>query len=190
MAAHVALRLALERALGPGVRRVAFARSARGKPELHDVPIAFSLSHGAGQALIATGPAGPLGVDIEGVRRLRLTGERRDAVVAGGAALSSRDLPKDSTGRFLQAWVRLEALAKAEGRGLAGVLSDTGAYGPRRGQGVAADLLPSGIAVNDLAVGAGLYAAIASASGEPVPSVERMPNDADGLGGFTGGRPQ
>ncbi len=80
MAAHVALRLVLEHSLGSGARRIPFRVSPSGKPDLPDSGIAFSLSHGAGHALIATGAVGPLGVDIEGSRTIRMAGDRRTSI--------------------------------------------------------------------------------------------------------------
>lgn len=187
MAAHVALRLVLERGLGTDVRRMTFAVSPRGKPELSGGNIAFSLSHGAGHALIATGPRGALGVDIEGPRPVRLTGDRREAIEAAGAALSRQALPKPADARFLQAWVRLEALSKAEGEGLARILTRAGAFGARRGQGVSDELLPAGLQVLDLALGPGLFAAMAMGAQATGAHVSHLPVDTDGLQAFAMG---
>ncbi|MDO9384606.1 MAG: hypothetical protein Q7T86_17290 [Hyphomicrobiaceae bacterium] len=181
MATHVALRLVLEHSLGPNARRNPFAVSANGKPDLPNSGIAFSLSHGAGHALIATGPVGPLGVDIEGTRTIRMAGDRRTAIEAAGAGLSSQALPSEPDARFLQAWVRLEALSKAQGKGLARVLSRAGAFGAGRGRGVSGTLLPSEIQVSDLALGSGLYAAVAMAVGSTGAHVGFLPAEADEL---------
>lgn len=184
IAAHVVLRLVLERELGPDVRRKTFALSSRGKPELPDSGIAFSLSHGAGRALIATGPTGALGVDIEDSRPVRLTGDRRQAIETAGAALSRQTLPASPDARFLQAWVRLEALSKADGEGLARILTRAGAFGARRGQGVADELLPDSVQVLDLALGPGLFAAIAMSVEATGAHVCHLPVDTDGLRAF------
>jgi 4'-phosphopantetheinyl transferase len=184
MAAHVALRLVLEHSLGSGARRIPFRVSPSGKPDLPGSGIAFSLSHGAGHALIATGAVGPLGVDIEGGRAIRMAGDRRTSIESAGAGLSSQALPFEPDARFLQAWVRLEALSKAQGEGLARVLSRAGAFGAERGKGVSGTLLPGGIQVSDLALGSGLYAAVAMAVGATGAHVGFLPAEADELRAF------
>lgn len=184
LAAHVALRLVLERALGAGLRRVPYQVSPGGKPGLAGSPIVFSLSHGGGWSLIAVAQQGPLGVDIESVRPIRFAGDRRAAIESAGALLSRQPLPDDTTGRFLQAWVRLEALAKAGGDGMAKVLTRAGAFGGRRGQGAGPDLLPRSIVVADLALGEGHYAAIARGASATGVEVCAMPTDGDSLRAF------
>ncbi len=85
----------------------------------------FSLSHTKGHALIGVSTRGPIGVDLELHRAPRIMGERRAAIeragieLAGGAPLPEHD--RDA--RFLTAWVRLEAIAKADGAGLGAHLS-------------------------------------------------------------------
>ena len=110
LAAHIALRVVLERATGMALRGVAFARSARGKPRLDEAPIAFNISHVPGLALIALARGGTVGVDLERARAVRVREPRRARIETAGAALS-RDEPfaADADARFLQAWARLEA---------------------------------------------------------------------------------
>lgn len=193
LAAHIALRLALERALGTRARRVAFSLSPRGKPGIVNMgaagassPLGFSLSHTKGHALIAIG-AEPIGVDIEGDRVVRIEASRRYGIEAAGARLSALPLP-DGAGRFLQAWVRLEAAAKADGSGMASMLTRAGVYGGRRGQGVADDLLPAELQVSDVALGPGLYGAVATERGASGFRVDRMPEDRDALAAFALGQ--
>ena len=52
LATHIALRLLIECAAGTQWRRAALARSERGKPHLDGAPLAFSISHAPGLALI------------------------------------------------------------------------------------------------------------------------------------------
>jgi 4'-phosphopantetheinyl transferase len=184
LAAHVALRLVLERTAGAATRGVVFERSAAGRPSLPGGKIDFSLSHGAGHALIGVTSFGCVGVDVEGPRVIRLQNDRREAIEGAGATLDRLPLPNDPGGRFLQAWVRLEALAKAEGIGMAGILSRAGAFGQRRGQGVSPDLLPPGFAVKDLAVGDGLYGAIALTEARGGVQLGVMPTDETALRHF------
>lgn len=191
LAAHVALRLALERTLGAGVRGAAFALSPRGKPSLADAaaanasaPSAFSLSHTKGHALVAIGKE-PIGIDIERARTVRFEASRRHGIEQAGARLSASPLPDDAVGRFLQAWVRLEATAKADGTGMASMLTRAGVFGGRRGEGIAHDLLPPGVQVSDLPLGPGLFGAVAASCGPSGLRFDRMPVDYDGLAAFT-----
>lgn len=184
-AAHVALRLVVERVAGTSARGVVFSRSANGKPFLPDAGIDFSLSHAARHALIAISDRAPIGVDLEGMREIRMEKGRRAAIEAAGEALAVDALPAAaSAGRFLQAWVRLEALAKAEGIGMARVLSKAGAYGPRRGMAVDEQILPGGVRVLDLALGPELYGAVALSSTADGVQLGYMPTDLDGLRRF------
>lgn len=185
MAAHVALRLVLERELGRALRRTPFVREAAGRPSLPRSDVAFSLAHAAGHALIATAPSLPLGVDLEGDRPVRLSAERRSAIEQAAATLTSAPLPAAGAPRFLQSWVRLEALAKADGEGLARILARTGAYGAGRRHGTdPSGLLPPSIRIEDLALANGLYAAIAIAAAFSPPQALWMPAGLAALRAF------
>ncbi len=189
LATHVALRLVLERCLGTDWRGVALQRRPNARPHLGNAPVAFSLSHVPGMALIALTPKGDIGVDLERARAVRVRPPRRGAIEAAGAALSTgRPLPDEPDARFLQAWVRLEAFAKGEGCGIGRLLTRLGIVGGR-------DIAPATLletvaaaqaeanasAVHDLVLGAGLFAAVALAPGQPVPRLRWLPTRIDGL---------
>jgi 4'-phosphopantetheinyl transferase len=188
-AAHIALRILLERACGSDLRRVAFAREERGRPYLVGSPSSFSLSHAPGIALIGVAPDGVIGVDIERTRPVRIAAARRDRIRAAGAAISSPSLPAAPDTSFLQAWVRLEALAKAEGCGIGRLLTRLGIMGsaaaaeqrsgPDMQARATAILAASPVArVNDLQLGHGLFAAVALSSTAAPPPVNWLPADA------------
>lgn len=172
VATHIALRLLIERAAGTQWRGATLTRSERGKPHLDGAPLAFSISHAPGLALIGLAPRGSIGVDIERARRVRVGEPRRARIEEAGAALSTGPLPAEGNARFLQAWVRLEALAKADGCGIGRLLTRLGILGisaeSRAGQasaGALAAALLSGEAppsIRDLQLGDGVYAAVAS----------------------------
>lgn len=205
-AAHIALRLMLERHAGPWVRRLPYARSSSGKPTLStevdaggtaSEPAAegalratphFSLSHTAGHALIVVSGSGPWGIDIERERTPRISGERRLAIeraaieLAGGAPLPE-DAGRDA--RFLTAWVRLEAVAKADGLGVGAHLSvilGRRSEAGRAGSGGGSAGLR--IAVHDLVLPDRLYGAVAGPWGREVPAPFLFPAERVALRGF------
>jgi 4'-phosphopantetheinyl transferase len=191
LAAHIALRLLLQRACGDSFHRVAFAREERGKPFLAGAPVSFSLSHAPGIALIGIARDGVIGVDIERTRPVRISAARRDRIRAAGAAISSSALPAAPDTSFLQAWVRLEALAKAEGCGVGRLLTRLGIMGtgaaeqrtaPDTHARATALLAGSPVGrVNDLQLGQGLFAAIARSSTGAPPPVKWLPHGVDEL---------
>ena len=71
VAAHIALRQVLSAHTGLPADALDFAVGAFGKPSLPGRPrTQFSMSHSQGLALIAIGGRGPLGADIELLRRV------------------------------------------------------------------------------------------------------------------------
>lgn len=192
VATHIALRLLIERAAGARWRGVAYARSDRGKPHLEGIPLAFSLSHAPGLALIGIASQGSIGVDVERARPVRVGAARRTRIEEAGAALTDRPLPSEGSGRFLQAWVRLEAYAKADGCGLGRLLTQLGILGAGavaldEREGVAAIVHrmssdpQSPRLVIEPGLGEGVFAAVA-ASGAIVPGEPSwLPTSAEGL---------
>lgn len=189
LAAHVSLRILLERAVGAQWRGAPLTRSGHGKPHLEGAPVAFSLSHAPGLALIGLARSGLIGVDVERTRPVRVNEPRRGRIEAAAAALNAaQPLPEGADQRFLQAWVRLEALAKAQGCGLGRLLTrlgliangevDSGALGERIAAVRGAAL---GAVVCDLRLGEGLYAAAALGPQRPFPQVCWLPDSAGGI---------
>jgi 4'-phosphopantetheinyl transferase len=182
LASHIALRLLIERAAGVDWRKRVFARTQRGKPSLEGAPIDFSLSHAPGVAMIAISHNGGIGVDVERPRRLRLDPARRERIEDAATAIAGVELPRSGEDRTLQAWVRLEALAKADGCGMGRLLTRLGVIGvPPAARdaplSIPADLLPphrGGTAERlliDVDLGSGFFAAVAVAGGQnPAPA--------------------
>lgn len=149
-AVYVALRIALEHAFGAApVRGRELQRSQLGRPSLAGCPGDFSLAHVAGHALIGVVRHGSVGVDIERRRNIRMPPARRAAIERAAAAIAFDSFkpqslaqslaqspapppPCESSDRFLAAWVRLEAFAKAQRVSLARVLTAAGALGGAR----------------------------------------------------------
>jgi phosphopantetheinyl transferase len=183
LAAHVALRVVMERVLGTAARGVTFARAGFGKPRLEGAPVAFSLSHVSGLALIALSRNGIVGVDLERARAVRVREPRRARIEAAAAALDPGEpLPAGGDARFLQAWVRLEAFAKAEGCGVGRLLTRLGIGGDRAGREESFRARVEGVlaatqvaATYDVALGEQLFAAVACGPARATPEVFRLP---------------
>lgn len=129
-AVYVAMRLVLEQAFGAGVRGGPITRSALGRPSISGLRGDFSLAHVADHALIAVVAGGSVGVDLERTRPVRMDARRQAAIERAAALLGvEAPLPQIAPGRFLMAWVRLEAYAKARHTGMARLLTAIGAMG-------------------------------------------------------------
>jgi 4'-phosphopantetheinyl transferase len=132
-AVRIALRLLFAReGLGALVSQP-LERGASGKPRLAGAGLDFSVSHSGDHALIALCRNGPVGVDLEPPRNVRIGEPRRSQIAAAGAALARRrgDAPIDARedAELLCAWTRLEAWAKARGSGIGALLTDLGLLG-------------------------------------------------------------
>lgn len=133
--ARIALRLVLATHVGLVRGRAPLVVSSRGKPRLALPGLEFSLSHSGALLLLAVSPSGPLGVDIETRTMVEMDERRRAAIELAATALAPHaPLPSSSVvQRFLQAWTRLEALAKATGTGIGQVLTELAITGPASG---------------------------------------------------------
>lgn len=179
--AHIALRILLETRLGPGIRGTPFERSASGKPSLASSGASFSLAHTRGLALIALGDSGPLGVDIERTRDVRMPEARRAPIereavaLAAGAPLTGLD----SDTRFLSAWVRIEAAAKAQGHGVGPLLERLRPDRPVEPSPEGVEGWdPGSIVVHDVGIFDGIFAALACPAGQELPLLRHFPQTA------------
>ena len=183
--ARAALRILLAGHVGLDVARQPFVIAPGGKPSLAGAaspPVEFSLAHGDTAAIVVISRDGPVGIDLEEPRSVRLADDRRAALIAAAASLAPETPLPDGPGdaRFLQAWTRLEALAKATGEGLGPLLERV-----RRDGSPVARTAISGhpVHVRDVRVRSSLavYAAVAgtSASLASSPAPEAMPLPLD-----------
>lgn len=161
-ASHIALRIAIEQSAGPSHRAKPYTGAPGGRPSLASSGPHFSLAHTGGVALIAVLREGPIGADIEAPRTLKFTEYRRQKIEAAALRLAP-DLPltRDGDARTLQAWVRLEAHAKATGAGIGAALTDAGVIGGAADR--ATSPLNENLAVADVAVPNGYFAAVSAA---------------------------
>lgn len=179
-----AVRLLLARDIGLRAALHPFERSPSGKPAPAARSIHFSISDTGGLAAVAVARGGPVGVDIEAPRMIRIAHNRRRhleawaEVLSGGVSLPAPDVPER---RFLQAWVRLEAAAKATGEGIGAVLERARAMpAPGSRQDVVADTPRIWILDLDLSAES-LFGAIATTFPDATPAVRALPDTAAGL---------
>lgn len=168
---YIALRLLIERSFGPRWRTVPFQRGRNGKPGFDDLDGDFSLAHTDGLALIGLTPRGRIGVDLETRRDPRLPAERQLRMERAAEGLApARPLPAEQPARFLSAWARLEALGKADGRGVGFVLGALGAWGrkPEAEPAETGDLAAS-YRVADVPARPDLFMAVAISAAEELP---------------------
>jgi 4'-phosphopantetheinyl transferase len=150
------LRTVIGQALARDPASLRFRYVGLGKPVLDDPGegLSFSLSHTGRRALLGVGPPGPLGVDLERVERGAYEREAAGTVLSPDE-LTWIDAAEDPDRAFIRCWVRKEALAKVDGRGLDRHLATSTLTGPR------ATPRSDGVRIIDLAVGEGFMAAIA-----------------------------
>jgi 4'-phosphopantetheinyl transferase len=187
LAAYGALRITLERWGGERVRRTAYRRNRSGSPYLAGMP-AFSLSHADNLALIGVTPSRAIGVDLERERRVRVSARRRQEILAAGAGLGDALHGPPTDRNFLQAWVRLEAYAKARRQSLGRVLDDLQLRAPGRRALSLADIEAGArrqarrrLRVADLAMPANLLGAVALEVAASLPELRRFPADLSGV---------
>ena len=188
-AAHVALRILLERAVGENWRGKPFVREAGAKPYFGGAPVTFSLSHVPGRSLVGVCNVEPLGVDLERTRVVNIREPRRTMLERAAAVLGEEaSLPVRGDARTLQSWVRLEALAKSDGRGIGRLLTQLGIVGTSSACGEAFNKrlgdvkqLVSPCAVFDLKIAEGFFAAAAVPAGVQRPTVLKFPASVEGI---------
>lgn len=182
--ARTAIRLIVARRAGLALARADIDARDGGRPTLPTESFEISIAHCRPFALLAIAAA-PVGIDFERVRPTVLAPSRQAAIETAALAIAAgAPLPASSPERFIAAWCRIEALAKATGLGLARTLSDLGAR--HRSQVPRERAATAGYVVRDLPVLApGHAAAIAAPAPLPPLIFERFPEHARDLEAWT-----
>lgn len=171
LAGRTALRLLIAAQCGAATARTAFVRTPYGRPHLPGDPIHFSVSDSGAWLAIALASGHAIGVDIEQPRNLELPPTRIDALNAAARGLAAASAPAGAVPpplSPLQAWVRLEAFAKAADLTVAAALTRLGARGHARDPRANADISvqaaaaarSAGLGVCDLALPGSLVGAL------------------------------
>ena len=123
------LRAILGRYCDVPPERLRFNYGANGKPELITPceglrctggSLHFNLAHSEGVGVLAVTQTGPLGVDVEQVRRLQEFNELVSQFFSAREAAEFSKLPwEQQPAAFFNLWTRKEALLKATGEGIA-----------------------------------------------------------------------
>jgi 4'-phosphopantetheinyl transferase len=130
-AVRIALRLALWRVGSKSAAMDTIVTTTTGKPIMAGGLPHISVSHTDTHALVATSLTGTVGVDIEAIRPVSMSEQRRRAIEIAGKLLAPADeLSEDADTRFAQAWTRIEALGKATGAGAAATMAALGVRQP------------------------------------------------------------
>jgi 4'-phosphopantetheinyl transferase len=181
-AQRIATRIVLERFAGSAFRKRDFEIEDYGRPALGAGAPYFNVSRTGRVALLAVSKAAPIGIDIEQVRSLSMAEDRRRRVLAAAARLNS-DLPPSQSlddASVLEAWVCLEAVAKARGIGIGPLLTEEGGVGgPRDGS-----VSKSEFEIRRLDMPRGYVAAVAAKSLPPELPVLPFPDNAEALARF------
>lgn len=126
VAGRALLRRVLGAALGVAPAAVVMAAGPTGKPRVMAASgVDFNVSHSRGLILVAISRAGAVGVDVEFVdRAFAGSGELLEIARESFPAVEFESLRQAGSGRegllqFFRSWTRKEAVAKADGRGIA-----------------------------------------------------------------------
>jgi 4'-phosphopantetheinyl transferase len=184
-ASRIATRIVLERHAGDTWRRRDFEIADGGRPTLGNHGPYFNVSHSGEAALIALSGVAAIGVDLEQKRKLLMTRERRQRIIAAAARFANEPAGSytESDADVLVVWVKLEAAAKARGSGIGRLLTEAGVIGAAMGVDVEA-AVASELDVRSLAVPDGYVAAIAANALPANIDVVAFPQDADALAEF------
>lgn len=125
--AHGALRLLLADYLTCDPLALRFGTHENGKPFLDGAQLEFNLSHSGALALIAVALSRQVGVDVEQLRPMPDLENLAARVCTPGELATLAGLAEPQRERaFFAMWTRKEALAKATGEGIGGVVRDAG----------------------------------------------------------------
>ncbi|MEM8973606.1 MAG: hypothetical protein AAGD43_16225 [Pseudomonadota bacterium] len=183
--ARIILRFGLARFGDQSLVCCPITRSTRGRPELvgSDRPV-FSISHSADHIAVAIADAGPLGIDIEFHRPIKMSPARQEGILRQvsnhGLAMPTDDKSAAAGNNFLSVWTKLESIAKARGDGIGAVLTELKAD-PSGKANMFAEIDGALITVDHLPLLPQFAAALAKPRQSGEVEVRQLPSDLSGL---------
>jgi 4'-phosphopantetheinyl transferase len=120
VAGRGALRAILSRYVGIAPDQLAFTYGPQGKPALSNAGdgLEFNLTHSHGLALLALGPGGRIGIDLEQLRPMDDAERIAERFFSARERDALRAIPAEGkVEAFLRCWTRKEAFIKAIGEG-------------------------------------------------------------------------
>ena len=125
LSAHGVLRVLLAGYLASDPLALDFKTGEHGKPFLENTSLEFNLSHSSDLALIAVAEGRRVGVDVERLRPMPDLDDLAARVCTTDELVILTSLAEPLRAHaFLGVWTRKEALAKATGEGIQGVMRD------------------------------------------------------------------
>lgn len=131
--AHMLAIRGISEQTGMSFSEIVLAEDENGKPFCENADVHFSISH-ADDMVICAVSCGPVGIDIEKVRPVKLSAARRictenELEYIFGHSPSDEDFKKSDDdailARFFEIWVKKEAFGKKEGTGIAYNMKET-----------------------------------------------------------------
>ncbi len=183
--ARIILRLGLSRFGNQSLVCCPITRNTKGRPELvgSGRPI-FSISHSADHIAVAIADVGPLGIDIEYHRSIKMSSERQQGIMRQasnhGLALPSNEEGSTGDSRFLGVWTKLEAIAKARGDGIGAVLTQLKTT-PTEATNMFDQIDGASIKVEPISLSSEFSAALAKPSDSDTVQVRTLPSDLSSL---------
>ena len=184
--ARVVLRFALSRY---GDKELAFCpieAAAAGQPFLlnRNGPT-FSISHSADHIAVALATDGPIGIDIECNRPIKMSTKRQLQIAAQARAhgldVSINAGATDTGIEFLTLWTKLEALAKARGDGIGAVLTELKAQPSEAARNLFSKVGATDVRVQPLSLANELVGALVAANDKGAYDVHELPKNLSAL---------
>ena len=180
--ARIVLRLGLCRFGDRALAQCPVQTSPSGRPLLagRDFPV-FSISHSANHIAVSIAAAGPIGIDVEAHRPIKMSGERQQQILnqasRHGLDLGGVDLRAPEANQFLAVWTKLEAVAKARGDGIGAILTEMKQEPANMSSELFSKVGSADIAIQSLSLSANFAAALATAKDAGAPRIHRLPTE-------------
>ncbi|MAI46473.1 MAG: hypothetical protein CMB79_11515 [Filomicrobium sp.] len=179
---RIILRFALSRYGDKDLVLCPIEAAAAGRPFLLDPDgPSFSISHSGDHIAVAIAADGPVGIDIERIRQIKMS-TKRQLQIANQARAHGIDAAIDAEAaadgdEFLSLWTKLEALGKARGDGIGAVLTELKTQHNEATANLFSKVGSATIQVRSLLLTTELAGALVTADSKGTHDVYEVPND-------------